>query len=86
MVETDLVPRIGAAVQWAIESPTHLLITVFGAIALFHLVPFITNTALLKYPGPFLARISDFWLLRKAMKGHRFASVHEQHEKYGKYR
>lgn len=84
MVETDLVPRFGAAVQWAVESPAHIIITIVGAFALFHLVPFITNTAFLKYPGPLFAKFSDFWLLRQAMKGHRFDTVHQQHKKYGK--
>ncbi|SOV03041.1 probable Benzoate 4-monooxygenase cytochrome P450 [Ustilago sp. UG-2017a] len=85
MVETDLVPRFGAAVQWAVESPAHIIITIVGAFALFHLVPFITNTAFLKYPGPLFAKFSDFWLLRQAMKGHRFDTVHQQHKKYGKF-
>lgn len=83
MVETDLIPRVGAAVQWAIESPAHIAATIVGAVILFHLVPFITNTAFIKYPGPFLAKFTDFWLLRTAMVGHRFEIVHEQHKKYG---
>ncbi|SPO20574.1 probable Benzoate 4-monooxygenase cytochrome P450 [Ustilago trichophora] len=85
MVETDLIPRVGAAVQWAIESPAHIAITIVGTVILFHLVPFITNTAIIKYPGPFLAKFTDFWLLRTAMIGHRFEIVHEQHKKYGKF-
>ncbi|TKY90036.1 hypothetical protein EX895_000034 [Sporisorium graminicola] len=85
MVETDLAPRIAAAAQWAIESPAHLAATLVGAVVLFHLVPYITNTALLKYPGPFLAKLTDFWLLRTAMVGHRFEAVHKQHQKYGKF-
>jgi len=83
MVETDLVPRIGAAIHWALESPAHIIVTIVGAVVLFHLVPYITNTAVIKYPGPFLAKFTDFWLLRQAMKGHRFQSVHEVHKKYG---
>lgn len=84
MVETDLVPRIGAAIQWAVESPAHVAITIVGAVVLFHLVPFIANPGFIKYPGPFLAKFTDFWLLRTAMIGHRFEHVHEQHKKYGK--
>lgn len=86
MVETDLAPRIGAAIQWAIESPSHIVATIVGALVLFHLVPYITNTAFIKYPGPFFAKFSDFWLLRQAMVGHRYDSVHKQHQKYGKSR
>lgn len=85
MVETDLLPRIGAALQWAIESPSHIAISVIGAVVLFHLVPYITNTAIIKYPGPFLAKFTDFWLMRTAMVGHRFEHVHKQHQKYGKW-
>lgn len=83
MVETDIVPRIGDAIMWALEKPSHLLVTVFGAVFLFHLIPFLTNATVRKYPGPLLAKFTDFWLLRKAMAGHRFQTVHEQHKKYG---
>ncbi|SJX60031.1 probable Benzoate 4-monooxygenase cytochrome P450 [Sporisorium reilianum f. sp. reilianum] len=85
MVETDLGPRIAEAVQWAVESPAHIAATLVGAVVLFHLVPYITNTAFLRYPGPFLAKFTDFWLLRTAMVGHRFEAVHKQHQKYGKF-
>lgn len=85
MVETDLAPRIVAAVQWAVESPAHLAATLVGAVILFHVVPFLTNTAILKYPGPLLAKFTDFWLLRTAMKGHRYEAVHKQHQKYGEW-
>lgn len=84
MVKTDLAPRIGAAIEWAVESPAHVAATIVGAVILFHLVPFIANTSFIKYPGPFFAKFSDFWLLRTAMVGHRFEEVHKQHQKYGK--
>ncbi|PWZ03049.1 cytochrome P450 [Testicularia cyperi] len=85
MVETDLVHTARAAAQWALESPSHVVATLLGALILVHLVPFIGNTAVIKYPGPFLAKFTDFWLLRQAMKGHRYQSVHEAHQKHGKF-
>lgn len=84
MVQTDLVGELRNALAWALASPSHLIVSAVGLVVLAHLVPFITNTAAIKYPGPFLAKFTDFWLLRQAMVGHRFQTVHDQHKKHGK--
>ena len=85
MVEADLLKQGQAALDWATASVSNFAITVFAIVAVAHVVPFLTNTALLAIPGPFLAKFTDFWLLRTAMKGHRFETVHQQHKKLGKF-
>ena len=47
------------------------------------MIPFITATHAIGYPGPLLAKFSDFWLVRQAQKGKRFVAVHELHQKHG---
>ena len=54
------------------------------ALVLYHLVPYALDTHRLRgYPGPFLAKFSDFWLALLSRGGHRSEKVHELHEKYG---
>lgn len=48
-----------------------------------HVVPFLARSAYIAVPGPFLAKFSDFWLIRQAMMGKRFETVHELHKKHG---
>ncbi|KAG8990574.1 hypothetical protein FRB90_001704, partial [Tulasnella sp. 427] len=59
-----------------------------SAIAIVHFVPFYLDR--LGYrkngiPGPFLAQVSDFWLVQQAASGKRSESVHEEHKKYGSF-
>lgn len=59
---------------------------VFAAVVLVHVVPYILDPhGFRSYPGPFLAKLSDFWLGKVAADGHRSERVHELHEIYGKY-
>jgi benzoate 4-monooxygenase len=85
MPSTDLVQDGQRFLQWATSSPSNLLYTFIGALALWHIVPFFANTAALSIPGPLAAKFTDFWLVRQAMKGKRFQSVHELHAKHGEY-
>ncbi|KAI5887036.1 cytochrome P450 [Schizophyllum commune H4-8] len=56
------------------------------ALVLYHLVPYALDTHRLRgYPGPFLAKFSDFWLALLSRGGHRSEKVHELHEKYGPF-
>jgi len=64
-----------------ITSSLSLLVAV---VVLGHLVPYIVDPHALKsYPGPLLAKLSDLWLGRVAVDGHRSEVVHELHKKYG---
>lgn len=85
MPSTDLVQDAQHFLQWATSSFSAALITLLGAIALWHVVPFFINTAALAIPGPLAAKFTDYWLLRQAMKGKRFEVVHEMHKKHGKF-
>lgn len=60
---------------------------VLAAVVLVHVVPYLLDPhGFRSYPGPFFAKLSDFWLGKVAADGHRSERVHELHEKYGKYR
>jgi hypothetical protein len=85
MPSTDLSADLQRFLAWSIASPSHFLLTVIGGIALWHVVPFITNSAAITIPGPLAAKFSDFWLMRQAMKGKRFLVVHDLHKKHGKH-
>ncbi|KAI9048176.1 hypothetical protein LZ554_007971 [Drepanopeziza brunnea f. sp. 'monogermtubi'] len=55
------------------------------ALVLFWLVPYLTsNTELRNIPGPTAAKFSNLWLLLQARLGHRYLSVNEAHQKWGK--
>ncbi|KAM0753089.1 cytochrome P450 [Meredithblackwellia eburnea MCA 4105] len=54
------------------------------ALALYYLVPFITNP-LRKYPGPTAAKLSRFWLAKQSRNGVRSVKVDEQHRKHGTF-
>lgn len=85
MPNTDLVQDAKHFAQWATSSPSAAFITILGAVALWHIVPFALNTATLAIPGPVAAKFSDFWLVRQSMKGKRFEVVHDLHKKHGKF-
>lgn len=55
-------------------------------LVLFYAIPYFTtgSRALRAIPGPFLASISNLWLLLQARLGKRYLSVHEAHKQYGK--
>ncbi|KAE9408932.1 cytochrome P450 [Gymnopus androsaceus JB14] len=60
------------------------LYTFFLAIVLFHFIPWIIDAyGIRSYPGPLLAKLSDFWLGWVAFRGHRSEIIHELHRKLG---
>ncbi|UZJ55243.1 hypothetical protein CBS101457_004563 [Exobasidium rhododendri] len=85
MPSTDLAADLQALLKWSIASPAHFLLTVIGAVALFHVIPFLANSTAITTPGPLAAKFSDFWLLRQAMNGKRFLVVDALHKKHGKF-
>ncbi|KAK1226919.1 hypothetical protein PQX77_010089 [Marasmius sp. AFHP31] len=55
-----------------------------AAVVLLHVIPWLADPhGYRKYPGPFLAQFTDFWLISTALSGHRSEKVHALHEKYG---
>ncbi|KAF1940971.1 cytochrome P450 [Clathrospora elynae] len=65
-----------------------LLASIVGVLTLYILgviVYRITLHPLAKYPGPFLAKITDIYLAYYAYKGSRHLTFHRAHEQYGAY-
>ena len=84
-VETDLVSDVQRLLRYATASPLHLALSLVAIIAAWHVVPFLANGAAITIPGPLVAKFSDFWLVRQAMKGKRSDAVHALHSKHGKF-
>ncbi|KAI0696280.1 cytochrome P450 monooxygenase pc-bph [Cytidiella melzeri] len=54
-------------------------------VAFIHLIPYVIDRRRIRrYPGPFIASISDTWMGWIAAKGKINIEVHEAHTKYGK--
>ncbi|KAF2460154.1 cytochrome P450 3A3 [Lineolata rhizophorae] len=51
---------------------------------IYYLVPYIQNKSIRDVPGPFVAKFSNFWLLKQCRQGKRYQAVDEAHKKYGK--
>ncbi|KAI0646535.1 cytochrome P450 monooxygenase pc-bph [Trametes meyenii] len=74
-----------------LNSVVSLDLTSWAALVLIvavlaHVVPYIVDSPGFRaYPGPFLAKLTDFWLAKVAADGHRSERVHELHEKYGTF-
>jgi benzoate 4-monooxygenase len=52
----------------------------------YWVVPFLTDSKKLRrFPAPFPAQFSEFWLFCQARLGRRHFAVHELHEKHGKF-
>ncbi|KAI8934053.1 hypothetical protein NX059_008819 [Plenodomus lindquistii] len=75
--------------MWSlIASPLLLLVYLFGALLLYIsavVVYRLTLHPLARYPGPFLAKITDIYLAWYAYKGSRHLAFHQAHLKYGAY-
>lgn len=63
----------------------HTYLELLGLVwqAAAHVIPFLTRTSHLSVPGPLPAKFTDFWLIRQAMAGKRFETVHDLHKKHG---
>ncbi|KAN0066397.1 hypothetical protein ACQY0O_000491 [Thecaphora frezii] len=85
MVEADILNYGKAAFDWSVSSAAHFAVTLIAIAAALVVAPFFQRAHLWGIPGPLAAKFSDFWLLRSAMKGHRYQTVHDQHQKYGKF-
>jgi len=71
-----------------LTSPLLLIAYVFGALFIYIsavVVYRLTLHPLARYPGPFLAKITDIYLAYYAYKGSRHLAFHRAHELYGPY-
>jgi hypothetical protein len=80
-----LFTSLGGAVA---QSPLLIILAPF-ALLLFYISLVITYRLTLhplaKYPGPFLAKITDIYLAYHAWKGDRHLEYYRSHEKYGMF-
>lgn len=53
-------------------------------LALFFVLPYLSNSHLRGIPAPFPAAFTNLWLFYQARRGRRFIYVNEAHKKYGK--
>ncbi|KIP10209.1 hypothetical protein PHLGIDRAFT_499161 [Phlebiopsis gigantea 11061_1 CR5-6] len=55
-------------------------------LVLAYIVPLLSDRhGLRKYPGPFLAKVTNMWFARMVMNGDGISSVHKLHEKHGRF-
>ncbi|KAK0493477.1 cytochrome P450 monooxygenase [Armillaria luteobubalina] len=60
--------------------------TIFVLVILVYLVPYLADShGLRSYPGPFIAKFSDTWLVYATYKEHRSEVIHDLHMKYGPF-
>lgn len=53
--------------------------------ALYYLLPYLADDKLRRFPSPFPAQFSGFWLFVQARRGRRYLAVHAAHQRYGKF-
>ncbi|KAF2027825.1 cytochrome P450 [Setomelanomma holmii] len=76
------------AIRSLLTSPLLLIASIFASLFfyIFAIVIYrLTFHPLAKYPGPFLAKITDIYLAYYAWKGSRHLAFHRAHVQYGKY-
>jgi len=70
-------------IQNLVTSST-LLLTIPAAVLLCYVVPWLVDpNDIRKYPGPFMARFTDLWLVYTSSQGRRSEVIHGCHLKYG---
>ncbi|CAO1615093.1 unnamed protein product [Sympodiomycopsis kandeliae] len=80
-----LVEYLQRSAQWSSQSAANAIVSALIVLVLGVVIGYLRRPALLDIPGPFWAKVTDLWLVRAAMGGHKFEIVHEAHEKYGKF-
>ena len=70
--------------QWVTASTLHALVASLVLIVALLIAQEARRPAMAGIPGPLLARFTDLWLVRQAMRGNRYEVVHDLHLKYGK--
>ncbi|KAH4902845.1 hypothetical protein HBI80_129350 [Parastagonospora nodorum] len=77
-----------SALRSILTSPLLLISSIFGLLFayIFAIIIYrLTFHPLAKYPGPFLAKITDIYLAYYAYKGSRHLAFHRAHVQYGPY-
>ncbi|PWN22638.1 cytochrome P450 [Microstroma glucosiphilum] len=75
---------LSQAVQWATASAQHSLAALVALFAIY-VVYVLSASPHASLPGPFLARFTDLWMARQAMRGDRSLVIHEEHKKHGTF-
>ncbi|CAO1636368.1 unnamed protein product [Parajaminaea phylloscopi] len=69
--------------QWSTSSTHNALVAIAILLLTLLSVETLRRPTLVQVPGPFLAKFTDLWLARQAMRGNRYEVVHKMHAKYG---
>lgn len=71
-----------------LRSPLYLFLSALFGIVAYHIIEYVKDyyeyNSPESIPGPWIAKLSDVWLARKAALGNRSGEVHNLHQKYGK--
>jgi len=71
-----------------LRSPPYLVLCAIVGIIAYHIIEYLRDpyeyNSPTSIPGPWIAKLSDVWLARKAALGSRSREVHQLHQRYGK--
>lgn len=83
--KTMLVEAFQDLWAWSLSSPLNAAVSAVGFGILLVVLSYFSRPALVSIPGPFIAKFSDLWLVRQAMRGNRYEVVDDLHKKHGKF-
>lgn len=68
---------------WSISSARNSIITLVALFVVLLAVQAFRRPSLLAIPGPVMAKVTDLWLARQAIRGNRSEVIHDLHQKHG---
>ncbi|KIY63303.1 cytochrome P450 monooxygenase [Cylindrobasidium torrendii FP15055 ss-10] len=82
---TMIIPSV-SDIRWDAATLATVAAGVLASVVLLHVGVYLLDPHSIKrYPGPWLAKFTDLWLIRVSYNGHRSEDVHRLHEKHGAF-